>query len=187
MSARRVVPVLVVVGLLLVGMTSCGTGGSKKVDSATWAKDVCTRTKTWVKDITDATPKTSEIGSDLTKGRTALVAFFDRSVKVTDTYLGKIDKAGVPDVKDGGAVAKDFKGALSKMKTALQTSKTKAEALSTTDSQAFARDAKKLSDSLTAAGNSVKTSLDDVRTKHPDAAAKFKTAFNAPECKSLAG
>jgi hypothetical protein len=136
---RRWIGVLVAL-VLLTGTAACG---SKKVPAQTWAKDICGTIRPWAQGIQSSVTNTKSAvakGTAPAASKVQLQKVFGDAVTATDKAVKGVDKAGVPDVKNGEQVAKQFRGALVAARDAFAKAEKAVKLADTKDKAAFDTD-----------------------------------------------
>jgi hypothetical protein len=129
---------LLVALTLLTGTTACG--GDKKVSAQTWAKDICGTVRPWAQSIQTSVAGTKNSTAASTAPATAkaqLQKVFGDATKATDKAIKGVDKAGVPDVKNGSKIAKEFRAALVGARNAFAKAEKAVGKLDTKNKKAF--------------------------------------------------
>ncbi len=173
---RRWISLLVAL-TLLTGAVACG---EKKVPAKTWAKDVCGTVRPWARGIQTSVASTRSATGPRTSPATAklrLQRVFRDAVKSSDKAIKGIDKAGVPDVKDGDKIAKDFRSALVGARAAFAKAEKATGKADTTDRKAFDRDVGRIGAALSKDYEAAAKAINVTRS------AELKRAFDqAPQC-----
>jgi hypothetical protein len=178
-------PRLLVVFAIVLATAGCrgssesnATGSSGQTVSAKeWVGDLCTAIGDWqvgLKDVPDASNNT-----DLAKVKTDMAAFLDTLVTGTDELVGRIDKAGAPDIEDGDQAARDFKAAFVGLETSFKDAKSTIDAVTTDDQAKFAGALTQVGMVLKSAVETAGKAFDDISKKYPDLA---KAGKDAPAC-----
>jgi hypothetical protein len=113
---RRTVAVL----LLAFALSGCG-GGTSAVPHRTWVTSVCQALSPWRDRLTALNTQTAQqMASATTQGQTRdrLLGLLDGARQASDDARAKVAGAGVPDVKDGAAIAERFVNALTAVRDA---------------------------------------------------------------------
>ena len=166
------------------GQTAAASSAPSTVSVEQWVGSVCTSVGNWQKKLQQA-PDLSN-ASDLDSTKTAITDFLGSVVSATDTMIGEVKAAGVPDTKDGEAIASALTGALESVNQSFQKAQSDVEGLSTSDPSAFATGLSKVGEDLTTAGSKVGSTFDELATKYP-AADLSKAAQNEPACSAITG
>jgi hypothetical protein len=192
---RRHVLHITLVLALLGGGAACGGddddggdgGGGDTVETGAWVADVCTAVGGWATGLQEVGSEISDSvtdPSDIEGARDAIVEVFDTAVESTDDMLAAVDEAGVPDVKDGPALARDFRDALSGAKDVFETARDEAENLPTDDPESFASAAGELSGSVEDGFAAVGEGLESLDEKY--SSIDLESAFeDEPACAAL--
>jgi len=163
--------------VLALVLPAAACQGSSGVPAKQWAGDLCGGISDWRAHLGDVPDAAST--PDLAQYKTAMVSFLDALVRNTDTLIGRIEKAGVPDIPSGDQAARDFKAAFGGLETSFRNAKSTIDNTRTDDKAAFAA-------GLTQVGVVLKQSLDtagkafgDISAKYPDIG---KAARETPAC-----
>lgn len=182
-------PGLLVVLALVVATAGCkgssesnATGSSgETVPAKQWVGDLCTAIEDWQVGLKDVPDASSNV--DLAKVKTDMAAFLDALVTSTDKLVGRIDQAGVPDIKDGDQAARDFKAAFGGMETSFKDAKSTIEDVTTDDQAKFAGGLTQVGLVLKSAVDTAGKAFDNISKKYPDLA---KAGKDAPACNKTA-
>jgi hypothetical protein len=117
---RRTVAVLL---LAFVATGCCGTacGGTGAVPHRTWVTNVCQALTPWRDRLTALNTQTAQQMAGATtpaQARGHLLGLLDGARQASEDARGKIAGAGVPDVRDGAAIAERFVKALTAVRDA---------------------------------------------------------------------
>lgn len=114
--------------------------GADTVKPQAWAKGVCGAVRPWAQQIqTSVGNAQAAVGSskDVAVVKPQLSKLFGDAVRATDTAIRGVELAGVPDVKDGKQIAKDFRDALVSARNAFAKAQKAVRALPTGDKATF--------------------------------------------------
>lgn len=123
--------------VLLALTAACG---ADTVKPQAWAKGVCGAVRPWAHQIqTSVGNAQAAVGSskDPAVVKPQLSKLFGDAVRATDIAIRGVDRAGVPDVKDGKQIAKDFRVALVGARDAFAKAQKAIRALPTGDKVTF--------------------------------------------------
>ncbi|MEP6696638.1 MAG: hypothetical protein ABJA34_07145 [Pseudonocardiales bacterium] len=129
---------LVLTLALLMAPTACS--GEKKVSAQTWAKDICGTVRPWAQSIQTSvasTKNSTAAKSDPVAAKAQLERVFGDAAKATDKAIEGVDKAGRPDVKNGGKIAKELRAALVAARSAFLKAQKAVGNVVTSDKAAF--------------------------------------------------
>lgn len=129
----------VLLAVALLGGTA-GCGGEKKVSAQAWAKSICGTVRPWAQSIQTSvasTKNSTAANTDPGTAKAQLQKVFGDAAKSTDDAIKGVDKAGVPDVKNGSKIAKEFRAALVAARDAFSKAAKAVGKVSTADKQAF--------------------------------------------------
>lgn len=169
------------------GGEEAGGGGEGRVEASAWTADVCGSVSSWLEDVE---ARSSEIGSSAQDAgsvegiKRELVAFFDEMIDRTDRMVTEIERAGVPDVDDGDAIAEDFRTSMGPLREALADARDRAEKLPADDPEAFAQGAVALGEDVQNAGGDVQKAFDDLEQKY-DTPELDQAFADEPACEKL--
>ena len=171
MSRRRVAALALVLLTALTAGAGCSKGGATggdKVKARTWAKQICGTVRPWAEHIQQSvTDAQATLGntSEPAVAKPKLSRLFGDAATETDNAIKGVDRAGVPDVKDGQAVAKQFRAALVSARDAFAKAKRSVDQLDTSDKATFnaavVRIGTQLSADYGSAGKKIDTSKSD--------------------------
>jgi hypothetical protein len=168
-------PRLALVLALVVPAAACQS--SSAVPAQQWAGDLCSGISDWRAHLGDVPDAAST--PDLAQYKSAMVSFLDALVRNTGTLIGRIEKAGVPDIPSGDQAARDFKAAFGGLEASFRNAKSTIDHTATDDKGAFAA-------GLTQVGVVLKGSLDTAGKAFGEISAKYpeigKAAREAPAC-----
>jgi len=122
---------------LIVFSAACG---ADTVKAQAWAKGVCGAVRPWAQQIQSSVANAqAAVGTskDPAVVKPQLSKLFGNAVRATDTAIKGVERAGVPDVKDGKQIAKDFRNALLSARNAFATAQKSVQALPTGDKTKF--------------------------------------------------
>jgi hypothetical protein len=152
------------VSILIAGSVACGDGGDA-VSAREYATDVCGAVKQYTDSITE---RVSEIQSNAPEnpeeGKEVLTTFMDNMISDTDTLIGRVEDAGVPDVEDGERIADEVLSALRQVQSILEDARSQIEDLPTDDPQAFAEGTAEIGTSLQESGQEVQSGLSELQS-----------------------
>lgn len=124
--------VLSVVLLALV-LALAGCGGDRPAPQA-WAADVCDALSPWREEIDTLASGTEQQMTAKTtpaQAKENLVRLLDGAQRASETARALVERAGVPDVEEGAAVAAGFVGSLAGVRDAYGKAKRTIEGLAT--------------------------------------------------------
>jgi hypothetical protein len=131
---RRLAPVATLVAMTLLG--GCAGGPPPRV----WAASVCTALSPWRAELDSLTVKAqqqAELAPNSAQAKENLVRLFDGAQKSTEAARAKVEAAGVPDVDNGGKIAKGFVATLAAVRDAYGHAKDGVNQLTAGDSKTF--------------------------------------------------
>jgi hypothetical protein len=170
--------VFVVLVTASASFTACG--GSKNVSAETYASNVCAAASTWVQDLQrESQNVTTAVTGSPTQGKQLLSTLLEHTITSTDTLISALEKAGVPDVKDGDQISSALVDAFTQSKADLEKLRDDVANLSTSDPQAFASGAQALSTKLSQAFDKAGTSLDKLKSPELEKAGNSVQACNS--------
>lgn len=179
---------------LVTGVVACGGGdddsgggaGGDTVETGAWVADVCTAVGDWALGLQEIGTNIADeaSSSDIQAARDSLVDLFDSAVSSTEDMLDAVDEAGAPDVKDGPALARDFRDALDGAKTVFEKARDDAADLPTDDPEDFGSDAEALASKVGEGFDAVGEGLEDLDDKYSgiDLQSEFE---DEPACAGL--
>jgi hypothetical protein len=166
--------------VVLVTASFVACGGSNKVSAKSYATSVCGAAKTWVDDLQrESQNVTAAATGSPAQGKQLLSSLVEHTISSTDTLISALQKAGVPDVKDGDQISKALVDAFTQAKTSLENVRDDVAKLSSTDPQAFASGAQTVSTKLTQAFDKAGSSLDKLKSPELEAAGNSVQACNS--------
>jgi hypothetical protein len=123
-------------------------------------------------------------GSSPQQAKTQFVNFLNGAVMSTDTMIAGVQAAGVPSVPNGRAISNGLVSGLQQIRSAFAQAQSQAQALPADNPAALSTGAQNLANTLTAAGNQVKTNLNSLNQRY--ASTELTAAFkNQTACQSL--
>jgi hypothetical protein len=109
------------VAVLILAFVASGCGGPSPVPHRTWVTTVCQALSPWRDRLTALNTQTARQMAGATtpaQARDQLLGLLDGARRASDDARAKIAGAGVPDVKDGAAIAERFVTALTAVRDA---------------------------------------------------------------------
>ncbi|MEV6349823.1 hypothetical protein [Actinoplanes sp. NPDC051851] len=146
MRAARTIS-LALAPVLAVSLGAC----SSEHGAQAWAASVCTALSPWRSEIDTLTTRTQQqMTSKTTPGQAKenLVRLFDGAETASEKARADVEKAGVPDVTNGKAIAAGFLGSLAGMRDAYGTAANGIDALATSPTATFYDQVGKVVDKL---------------------------------------
>ncbi len=145
-----------------------GSGGGT-IPVASWADTFCGNFGSWIDDIKTIS---NDAGNGITPGdvagaKQAVINLFGKASDRTQTLIADIDSGGVPDINKGDALIKDLEGKFKDFDDAIQSAKSDAEALDTSNATQFQGDVKGLVDRFQAEVKKVGDSFAELDAKYP--------------------
>jgi hypothetical protein len=123
-------------------------------------------------------------GANLGQIKTSLVNFYGGAVSSTDSMIAGVQAAGVPSVSNGQAISQGLVAGLHQIRSALAQAQTQAQALPTDNAAALNSGNQSLQNTITTAGNQVKTNLNSLNQRY--ASNELNAAFkNQAACQTL--
>jgi hypothetical protein len=178
-----IVAVVAAVAVIAVVVTQRRTdqpSGPARVKPVAWAKSACGTLRPWAQGIqTAVTNAQSSFGksADPVVVKPQLDKLFGDAATSTGAAITAIDKAGIPDVKNGERIAKDFRTALVGARDAFAKAQKAVAALNPADKAKFAPAVSKIGSQLGADYGAAGKQL----TSAPST--ELKAAFDkTPEC-----
>jgi hypothetical protein len=169
-----------------LALGACGGGSSSTVNANHWAGQVCSRIVTWSNELQSGRSNvvTGVNGSSPQQAKTQFVNFLNGAVMSTDTMIAGVQAAGVPSVPNGRAISNGLVSGLQQIRAAFAQAQNQAQALPADNPAALSSGAQNLANTLTAAGNQVKTNLNSLNQRY--ASSELSAAFkNQTACQSL--
>ena len=167
--------------------TSIPAAHAATVSPSTWAPKFCTAIQEYQTTITDAQDQmdTATQGvTDLTEGRTQIVAFLGDMVTAAKTAKTAVARAGNPSSPNGAKIEAQFVKALDASAGIFADAKAKAAKISTKNPTEFAKGGKQVGVDLTSAGEKLSTGFSGIGKL--DKGKKLEAAVRAaPECAFL--
>ncbi len=153
----------VALAAMLVALVTAACGGASsahstqvstaKVSATAYVTTLCQSVAPFEKEIASGSSALSREGSKtLTADKARLSAYFSALARDSSGAVGKLNRAGVPDVSGGARFAATLRSTFIRVDTALNRARTLASQLSTSSPSAFTSGANKLA-------AAVKTSL----------------------------
>ena len=155
------------------------------VSAGAWANSVCTAVNDWQEQVTAGLPSFADV-SDVESVKQSLADFLGSVAAATQTMLDEVEAAGVPDIDQGEAIARDFRAALAPLVETFEQARADVESLSADDPSAFVQRLTEIGDSLTQAGNQVASTFTSLARTYPDAGIDA-VAADAPACHAITG
>jgi hypothetical protein len=163
-------PAVAVLGAaaLAIGLSApAGAVPSKEVSPERWARSVCSSLTDWIDEIEDlASDVGTAAGDDIDEAQELLVDFLDDAVKSTNGLLKRLNRAGTPDVEDGGAIARTFKRGFKDAREIFADGRDAAEDLSTDDPGEFATEAAEIGTAIDEGSSEVSDVFDEADDKY---------------------
>lgn len=171
----RLISVLAVSALI-----SGACGGSEGVEPSAFVKGVCTSVSDWVTSIQErAGSLGSELSGEPAQAKEKLDEFLGQAVEATDTLIGALDEAGVPDVDGGEDIADALKETFENAKEALEDAQARVADLPEDDPAAFSEQASTL-------GTDIETAMGDLGATLEDAPEEItQAAEDEPACQQV--
>ncbi|MFC7529481.1 hypothetical protein [Actinoplanes sp. GCM10030250] len=175
MRAVRLIS-LAFVPVLAVPLSGC----SAQPGPQAWAASVCTALSPWRSEIDTLTSRTQQqMSSRTTPGQAKenLSRLFDGAASASEEARVEVERAGIPDVTNGDAIAHGFTGSLAGIRDAYGTARSGIQALATTPAKNFYTEVGKVVERLTT--DYEKSSLDTTKLE----SVELRQAFDSlPEC-----
>jgi hypothetical protein len=147
---------------------------------------VCTTIVNWGKQLKNSGTNAGKglMGANLEQIKTNLVNYYGGAVSSTDSMIAGVQAAGVPSVSNGQVISRGLVNGLQQIRSALAQAQTQAQALPTDNAAALNSGAQNLQNTITTAGNQVKTNLNSLNQRY--ASSELSAAFkNQTACQSL--
>ncbi len=122
--------------LLALAIAGCGAPAPSAVPHRTWVTSVCQALTPWRDRLTSLNEKTQQsLGTATTPAQTRdqLLGLLDGARQASEDARAKVAAAGVPDVRDGAAIAERFVNALASVRDAYGRARDSVKALSDKD------------------------------------------------------
>lgn len=174
---RAVRPISLVLVLVLAAPLAACSG---QPGAHAWAALVCTTLSPWRSEIDSLTSRTRQTMTTKTtppEAKENLARLFDGAAAASEKARAGVERAGVPDVPNGQAIADGFLASLAGIRDAYGQARTGIEALATTPPQTFYDQVGKVVAQLTTDYEA--SSLDTTKLE----SVEIRQAFDAlPEC-----
>ncbi|HET6790035.1 MAG TPA: hypothetical protein VFI35_00435 [Actinomycetota bacterium] len=160
---KRMMMVLVALGVLMTGACSGSDGGSnggsgaETVTAEAYATGVCGAIADWVDEI-QGLNENLQANLDPTSIdalKDAMVTFLDDVIASTDTVIADVEDVGIPDVDDGAAAAQHLLTGLRDSRGVFEDARDRVEAMPTDDPAAFGEE-------LQTVGTDIQTSMSTI-------------------------
>jgi hypothetical protein len=150
-----------------------------------WSSSVCTALTDWAGELEDLSGRLEPPENATRKQfKAALVDFLDGAVDASDTLIEDIEAAGYPEVEDGKAVAKVFKGGMTRSRAIFAKALRDAEKLPTTSAAEFEAKGRRIERALDRGSREVEGNFDAAKDRYD--VPELNRAFNnEPACKDL--
>lgn len=174
---RAVRPISLALVLVLAAPLAACSG---QPGAHAWAALVCTTLSPWRSEIDSLTSRTQQqMTAETTPGQAKenLARLFDGAASASETARVGVERAGIPDVTNGEAIADGFQHSLAGIRDAYGQARTGIEALATSPSKTFYDEVAKVVQKLTA--DYERSSLDTTTLE----SVELRQAFDSlPEC-----
>ena len=150
--------------------TTTTEAGSDTTNVDEWAKDFCGSFEDWIAKIQEESANVSDsvTPGDVAGAKQVIVDLFGSVSDETQSLIGDIENAGVPDIDDGANFVDDLIGKFQDFDDAIQAAKTDAEALQTADPAKFKTDVDGLVATFQSETTAVGNSFGELDAKYPD-------------------
>jgi hypothetical protein len=160
---KRMMMVLVALGILMTGACSGSDGGSnggaggETVSAEAYATGVCSAIADWVDEIQGLNEdlQANLDPSSIDALKDAMVTFLDDVIASTDTVIADVEDVGIPDVDDGDAAAQHLLTGLRESRGVFEDARDRVEAMPTDDPAAFGEE-------LQTVGTDIQTSMSTI-------------------------
>ncbi len=170
--------------LAIAVLAGCGSSGSSSgVTPAAYVKSICTAVAPFEADVVKRSNQLNVTTlANAEQGKKAIQGFLSAVASDTDQTISKLRAAGTPNVSNGKQLGDTVVSAFTELKAAVGHALNQANALPTSNPEAFKKAATEL-------GNSVRTSMSGIgaslgKLKSPELE---KAAAKEPACTSLGG
>jgi hypothetical protein len=177
-------PILAMLAITGV-LAGCGgsSSGSSGVAPTAYVKSVCTAVGPFEKDVVSRSSALDLTTiNNATQGKSALQSFLNAVATDTDKALAQLKSAGMPDVKNGKAIAGAIVNAFSQLNRTMTQAVKQAAALPTDSPTAFKAAAQKLGGTVRSSMTNIGTNLQSSTLKSPSLE---QAAAKESSCKSL--
>lgn len=184
-TARVGLGAVCVVGVLVVAssVATARVTAAKPVPVKAWSGSVCQDFGRWQARLAVLTP--TVLPADPAAGKAAITKFVKGAVTATATLAGRLESAGVPEIKDGAAIAAAFTSSVESLRGAYRRARTAAAALPTADRAAFATATHALAVQLQAAASTLSATVAQAAAQYP--ASALDQAFSSTKaCAAIA-
>lgn len=149
--------------------TSKGSSGGDTIAVAAWADDFCGNFGSWIDDIKSISSKAGDglSAGDVAGAKQAVVDLFGNASDRTQQLIDDIDSGGVPDMDNGDELVKDLEGKFTDFDDAIQSAKSDASDLETSDGTQFQSDVQDLLKRFQTEVKDVGDSFSELDAKYP--------------------
>jgi hypothetical protein len=170
----------------ILSLAACSGGSNSAASANHWAGQVCSSIVTWSNQLQSGrNDALSGLNSSSTQqAKAKFVNYLNGAVMSTDTMIAGVQVAGVPSIPNGRAISDGLVSGLQQIRSAFAQAQSQAQALPADNPAALSSGAQNLSNTLTFAGNQVKTNLNSLNQRY--ASNEMSAAFkNQAACQPL--